>query len=82
MPFAREAQQPGMTFFYALRRLGVACSLIFSCKCGMSVGRKRKISPDGEIVFKAKLPTLQRQMPEPQPVIDKKTSANEIVREG
>ena len=77
----QEAAQPGMTISYIARRHGISPSLIFGWRRRMSEGGKEAIRVDDEVVAKAELLALQKQIRELQRVLGKKTLENEILRE-
>src|ERR1700755_836321 len=77
----QEAAQPGMTISYVARRHGIAPSLIFGGRRRMSEGGKEAIRADDEVVAKAEVLALQKQVRELQRVLGKKTLENEILRE-
>jgi transposase len=77
----QEAAQPGMTISYVARRHGIAPSLIFGWRRRMSEGGKEAIRADDEVVAKAEVLALQKQVRELQRVLGKKTLENEILRE-
>jgi transposase len=81
MAFVQEASQPGMTISYVARRHGIAPSLIFGWRRRMSEGGKEAIRADDEVVAKAQILALERQVRELQRVLGKKTLENEILRE-
>jgi transposase len=81
MAFVQEASQPGMTISYVARRHGIAPSLIFGWRRRMNEGGKEAIRADDEVVSKAEILSLQRQIRELQRVLGKKTLENEILRE-
>ena len=81
MAFVHEAMQPGMTISYVARRHGIAPSLIFGWRRRMSEGGKEAVRADDEVVAKAEVLALQRQVRELQRVLGKKTLENEILRE-
>src|SRR5450631_1966010 len=81
MAFVQEAMQPGMTISYVARRHGISPSLIFSWRRRMSEGGKEAIRADDEVVAKAEVLSLQKQIRELQRVLGKKTLENEILRE-
>jgi transposase len=81
MAVLQEAAQPGMTISFVARRHGIAPSLIFSWRRRMSEGGKEAIRADDEVVAKAELLALQKQVRELQRVLGKKTLENEILRE-
>jgi transposase len=81
MAIVQEASQPGMTISYVARRHGIAPSLIFGWRRRMSEGGKEAIRADDEVVAKAEILALQRQVRELQRVLGKKTLVNEILRE-
>jgi transposase len=81
MAFVQEASQPGMTISYVARRHGIALSLIFGWRRRMSEGGKEAIRADDEVVSKAEILSLQKQIRELQRVLGKKTLENEILRE-
>jgi transposase len=70
-----------MTISYVARRHGIAPSLIFGWRRRMSEGGKEAIRADDEVVSKAEILSLQRQIRELQRVLGKKTLENEILRE-
>ena len=77
----QEAAQPGMTISYVARRHGIAPSLIFGWRRRMSEGGKEAVRADDEVVAKAEIAALQKQIRELQRVLGKKTLENEILRE-
>lgn len=77
----QEAAQPGMTISYVARRHGIAPSLIFGWRRRMSEGGKEAVRADDDVVAKAEVLALQRQVRELQRVLGKKTLENEILRE-
>jgi transposase len=77
----QEAAQPGMTISYVARRHGIAPSLIFGWRRRMSEGGKEAVRADDEVVAKAEVLALQKQVRELQRVLGKKTLENEILRE-
>jgi len=81
MALVQEASQPGMTISYVARRHGIAPSLIFGWRRRMSEGGKEAIRADDEVVAKAEVLALRRQVRELQRVLGKKTMENEILRE-
>jgi len=81
MAVVQEASQPGMTISYVARRHGIAPSLIFGWRRRMSEGGKEAIRADDEVVAKAEVLALRRQVRELQRVLGKKTMENEILRE-
>jgi transposase len=81
MAVLQEAAQPGMTISYVARRHGIAPSLIFGWRRRMSEGGKEAIRADDEVVAKAEVLALQKQVRELQRVLGKKTLENEILRE-
>src|SRR5450755_2788608 len=81
MSVVQEAMQPGMTISYVARRHGIAPSLIFGWRRRMSEGGKEAIRADDEVVAKAEVLALQKQVRELQRVLGKKTLENEILRE-
>jgi transposase len=81
MAFVQEASLPGMTISYVARRHGIAPSLIFGWRRRMNEGGKEAIRADDEVVAKAEILELQRQVRELQRVLGKKTLENEILRE-
>jgi transposase len=81
MAFVQEAGQPGMTISYVARRHGIAPSLIFGWRRRMSEGGKEAIRADDEVVAKAQILALEKQIRELQRVLGKKTLENEILRE-
>ena len=81
MAVVQEAAQPGMTISYVARRHGIAPSLIFGWRRRMSEGGKEAIRADDEVVAKAEILALQKQVRELQRVLGKKTLENEILRE-
>jgi transposase len=81
MAFVQEASQPGMTISYVARRHGIAPSLIFGWRRRMSEGGKEAIRADDEVVAKAQILALEKQVRELQRVLGKKTLENEILRE-
>jgi len=81
MAIVQEAGQPGMTISYVARRHGIAPSLIFGWRRRMSEGGKEAIRADDEVVSKAEILSLQKQIRELQRVLGKKTLENEILRE-
>jgi transposase len=70
-----------MTISYVARRHGIAPSLIFGWRRRMSEGGKEAIRADDEVVSKAEILSLQKQVRELQRVLGKKTLENEILRE-
>jgi transposase len=81
MAVVQESAQPGMTISYVARRHGIAPSLIFGWRRRMSEGGKEAIRADDEVVARAEVLALQRQVRELQRVLGKKTLENEILRE-
>src|SRR5450755_1422311 len=81
MAVVQEAAQPGMTISYVARRHGISPSLIFGWRRRMSEGGKEAIRADDEVVARAEVLALQRQVRELQRVLGKKTMENEILRE-
>jgi transposase len=81
MAFVQEAAQPGMTISYVARRHGIAPSLIFGWRRRMSEGGKEAIRADDEVVSKAEILALKKQIRELERVLGKKTLENEILRE-
>jgi transposase len=81
MAFVQEACQPGMTISYVARRHGIAPSLIFGWRRRMSEGGKEAIRADDEVVSKAEVLALRKEVRELQRVLGKKTLENEILRE-
>jgi transposase len=81
MAVLQEAAQPGMTISFVARRHGIAPSLIFGWRRRMSEGGKEAIRADDEVVAKAEVLALQKQVRELQRVLGKKTLENEILRE-
>jgi transposase len=81
MALVQEASQPGMTISYVARRHGISPSLIFGWRRRMSEGGKEAIRADDEVVAKAEILALQKQVRELQRVLGKKTLENEILRE-
>jgi transposase len=77
----QEAAQPGMTISYVARRHGIAPSLIFNWRRRMSEGGQEAVRADDEVVAKAEVVALQKQIRELQRVLGKKTLENEILRE-
>jgi transposase len=77
----QEASQPGMTISFVARRHGIAPSLIFGWRRRMSEGGKEAVRADDEVVAKAEVLALQKQVRELQRVLGKKTLENEILRE-
>src|ERR1700739_3243334 len=77
----QEAMQPGITISYVVRRHGIAPSLIFGWRRRMSEGGKEAVRADDEVVAKAEVLALQKQVRELQRVLGKKTLENEILRE-
>ena len=77
----QEAAQPRMTISYVARRHGIAPSLIFGWRRRMSEGGKEAIRADDDVVAKAEVLALQKQVRELQRVLGKKTLENEILRE-
>ena len=77
----QEASQPGMTISYVARRHGIAPSLIFNWRRRMSEGGQEAVRADDEVVAKAEVVALQKQIRELQRVLGKKTLENEIFRE-
>jgi transposase len=77
----QEAAQPGMTISFVARRHGIAPSLIFGWRRRMSEGGKEAVRADDEVVAKAELLALKKQVRELQRVLGKKTLENEILRE-
>ena len=76
-----EAAVPGMTISYVARRHGISPSLIFGWRRGMSEGGKEAVRADDEVVARAEVLALQKQVRELQRVLGKKTLENEILRE-
>lgn len=66
MALVQEASQPGMTISYVARRHGIAASLIFGWRRRMSEGGKEAIRADDEVVSKAEILALQKQVRELQ----------------
>ena len=81
MALVQEAMQPGMTISYVARRHGISPSLIFGWRRRMSEGGKEAIRADDEVVARAEVLALQKQVRELQRVLGKKTLENEILRE-
>jgi transposase len=81
MAVVQEAMQPGMTISYVARRHGISPSLIFGWRRRMSEGGKEAIRADDEVVARAEVLALQKQVRELQRVLGKKTLENEILRE-
>jgi transposase len=81
MSVVQEAMAPGMTISYVARRHGIAPSLIFGWRRRMSEGGKEAIKADDEVVAKAEIVALQKQVRELQRILGKKTVENEILRE-
>src|SRR5450631_2430779 len=81
MALVQEAMQPGMTISYVARRHGISASLIFGWRRRMNEGGKEAIRADDEVVAKAEVVALQKQIRELQRVLGKKTLENEILRE-
>src|SRR5450631_3166841 len=81
MALVQEAMQPGMTISYVARRHGISPSLIFGWRRHMSEGGKEAIRADDEVVARAEVLALQKQVRELQRVLGKKTLENEILRE-
>ena len=79
MAFVQEASQPGMTISYVARRHGIAPSLIFGWRRRMSEGGKEAIRADDEVVARAEVLALQKQVRELQRVLGKKTLENVVV---
>jgi transposase len=77
----QEAAQPGMTISYVARLHGIAPSLIFGWRRRMSEGGMEAVRADDEVVAKAEVLALQKQVRELQRVLGKKTLENEILRE-
>jgi transposase len=77
----QEASQPGMTISYVARRHGISASLVFMWRRRMSEGGKEAIRADDEVVAKAEVLALRKQIRELQRVLGKKTLENEILRE-
>src|ERR1700748_1233003 len=77
----QEEAQPGRTITVVPRRHGIAPSLIFGWRRRMSEGGKEAVRADDEVVAKAELLALQKQVRELQRVLGKKTLENEILRE-
>jgi transposase len=77
----QESAQPGMTISYVARLHGIAPSLIFGWRRRMSEGGKEAIRADDEVVAKAEVLALQKQIRELQRVLGKKALENEILRE-
>ena len=80
MSVVQEAMAPGMTISYVARRHGIAPSLIFGWRRRMSEGGKEAIRADDDVVSKAEILSLQKQIRELQRVLGKKTLENEILR--
>ena len=76
-----EAARPGTTISYVARRHGISPSLIFGWRRRMSEGGKEAVRADDEVVAKAEVLALQKQVRELQRVLGKKTLENEILRE-
>ena len=76
-----EAARPGTTISYVARRHGISPSLIFGWRRRMSEGGKEAVRADDEVVAKAEVLSLQKQVRELQRVLGKKTLENEILRE-
>ena len=76
-----EAAVPGMTISYVARRHGISPSLIFGWRRRMSEGGKEAVRADDEVVARAEVLALQKQVRELQRVLGKKTLENEILRE-
>ena len=81
MAFVQESAQSGMTISYVARRHGIAPSLIFGWRRRMSEGGKEAIRADDEVVSKAEILALKKQVRELERVLGKKTMENEILRE-
>ena len=81
MSVVQEAMAPGMTISYVARRHGIAPSLILGWRRRMSEGGKEAIKADDEVVAKAEILALQKQVRELQRILGKKTVENEILRE-
>src|SRR5471030_3413751 len=81
MSVVQEAMAPGMTISYVARRHGISPSLIFGWRRRMSEGGKEAIRADDEVVARAEVLALQKQVRELQRVLGKKTLENEILRE-
>jgi transposase len=81
MAFVQEASRPRMTISYVARRHGIAPSLIFGWRRRMSEGGKEAIRANDEVVSKAEILSLQKQIRELRRVLGKKTLENEILRE-
>jgi transposase len=81
LSFVHEAMQPGMTISYVARRHGISPSLIFGWRRRMKEGGQEAIRADDEVVEKAEILALQKQVRELQRVLGKKTLENEILRE-
>ena len=79
MAVVQEAAQPGMTISYVARRHGISPSLIFSWRRRMSAGGKEAIRADDEVVARAEVLALHKQIRELQRVLGKKTLENEIL---
>jgi transposase len=77
----QEASQPGMTISFVARRHGIAPSLIFGWRRRMSEGGREAVRADDEVVAKAEVLALQKQVRELQRILGKKTVENEILRE-
>jgi transposase len=77
----QEASQPGMTISYVARRHGISPSLVFMWRRRMSEGGKEAIRADDEVVAKAEVVALRKQIKELQRILGKKTMENEILRE-
>jgi transposase len=76
-----EASQPGMSISYVARRHGIAPSLIFNWRRRMSEGGKEAVRADDDVVAKAEVIALEKQIRELQRILGKKTVENEILRE-
>ena len=67
----QEAAQPSMTIFYVARRHGIAPSLIFNWRRRMSQGGEEAVRADDEVVGKAEIVALQKQIRELHRVLAK-----------
>jgi transposase len=67
----QESTRPGMTISYVARLHGIAPSLIFGWRRRMSEGGKEAIRADDEVVAKAEVLALQKQIRELQRVLGK-----------
>ena len=77
----QEAAQPGMTISFVARRHGIAPESDLWLEAPYERRRKEAVRADDEVVAKAELLALQKQVRELQRVLGKKTLENEILRE-